>query len=73
VELPRVLLVEDERELAEMLARLLQTEGFAVDLAEDGHAALHLGLTRRYRLLLIDRGLPAIEGSTCSAGCAPRA
>ncbi len=60
--LPRVLLVEDERELAEMLSRLLQTEGFAVDLAEDGQTALHLGLTRPYQLLLIDRGLPAIEG-----------
>jgi two-component system response regulator QseB len=58
----RLLLVEDERELAEMLVRLLRTEGFAVDLAADGHAALHLGLTRRYQLLLIDRGLPAIEG-----------
>jgi len=59
---PRVLLVEDEPALAEMLVRLLRTEGFAVDLAVDGHAALHLGLTRRYQLLLIDRGLPAIEG-----------
>jgi two-component system response regulator QseB len=62
VGLPRVLLVEDERELAEMLARLLRGEGFAVDLAEDGQAALHLGLTRPYQLLLIDRVLPAIEG-----------
>ena len=60
--LPRVLLVEDERELAEMLARLLQTEGFAVDLAEDGQTALHLGLTRPYQVLLIDLGLPVIEG-----------
>jgi two-component system response regulator QseB len=58
----RILLVEDERELGEMLARLLQTEGFTVDLAEDGQTALHRGLTRQYDLLLIDRGLPAIEG-----------
>jgi two-component system, OmpR family, response regulator len=58
----RVLLVEDEPELGEMLARLLQGEGFAVDLADNGQAALHLGLTREYRLLLIDLGLPAIEG-----------
>jgi two-component system response regulator QseB len=58
----RVLLVEDERELAEMLARLLQAEGFTVDLAEDGQGALHLGLTCRYDILLIDRRLPAIEG-----------
>ena len=58
----RVLLVEDERELGELLARLLQTEGFSVDLAGDGQTALHRGLTRQYDVLLIDRGLPAIEG-----------
>jgi two-component system response regulator QseB len=62
VELPRVLLVEDEEELCEMLARLLQAEGFAVDIAGNGQTALHLGLTRLYHLLIIDRGLPAIEG-----------
>jgi len=61
-QLPRVLVVEDERELGEMLARLLQQEGFAPDLADNGQAALHLGLTREYHLLLIDRGLPVIEG-----------
>jgi two-component system, OmpR family, response regulator len=60
--LPRVLLVEDERELGEMLARLLRVEEFVVDVAEDGQTALHLGLTRQYHLLLIDRGLPVIEG-----------
>lgn len=58
----RLLLVEDERELAEMLARLLEAEGFAVEAAADGQAALHLGLTRSYDLLLVDRGLPGIEG-----------
>ena len=58
----RLLLVEDERELAEMLARLLEAEGFAVEVAADGQAALHLGLTRSYDLLLVDRGLPGIEG-----------
>jgi two-component system response regulator QseB len=62
VDLTRVLLVEDEPELGEMLARLLRAEEFVVDVAEDGQAALHLGLTRQYHLLLIDRGLPAIEG-----------
>ena len=57
-----MLVVEDERELGEMLARLLEQEGFAVDVADDGQAALHLGFTREYQLLLIDRGLPVIEG-----------
>jgi two-component system response regulator QseB len=59
---PHVLVVEDETELASMLARLLSGEGYVVDLAADGQAGLHRGLTRRYDVLVIDRGLPGIEG-----------
>ena len=58
----RLLLVEDERELASLLERLLNREGYDVDVAHDGQAGLHLGLTRRYDALVLDRGLPAIEG-----------
>jgi DNA-binding response OmpR family regulator len=58
----RLLLVEDERELASLLERLLMREGYDVDVAYDGQAGLHLGLTRRYDGLVLDRGLPAIEG-----------
>jgi two-component system response regulator QseB len=58
----RVLVVEDEKELASMLARLLSDEGYDVDVAADGQAGLHRGLTRRYDVLVLDRGLPGIEG-----------
>jgi len=58
----RVLLVEDDRRLVAMLTGLLVEEGYAVDSASDGHTGLHLGLTRRYDLLVLDRGLPALEG-----------
>ncbi|WP_436535764.1 response regulator transcription factor [Actinoplanes sp. HUAS TT8] len=58
----RILLVEDDRGLGELLIRLFQGAGYASDLARDGQAGLHLGLTRRYDVLVIDRGLPAIEG-----------
>ena len=58
----RVLLVEDEPELTAMLARLLAEEGYQVDVAEDGQRGLHLGLTRSYDVVVLDRGLPAIEG-----------
>jgi two-component system response regulator QseB len=57
-----VLLVEDDAQLAAMLAELLRGEGFAVDVAEDGHRGLHLGLTRSYDVIVLDRGLPAVEG-----------
>ena len=58
----RLLLVEDEPELSAMLTRLLTEEGYLVDVAEDGQRGLHLGLTRSYDVIVLDRGLPAIEG-----------
>jgi two-component system response regulator QseB len=59
---PRLLLVEDDVELVAMLAELLREEGYHIESATDGQRALHLGLTREYDLLLLDRGLPAVEG-----------
>jgi two-component system response regulator QseB len=59
---PRVLLVEDDPELVELLGELLTDEGYEVDVAADGHRGLHLGLTRSYDILVLDRGLPAIDG-----------
>lgn len=59
---PRVLLVEDEPRLTDMLTKLLSEEGYAVDVAPDGQRGLHLGLTRHYDVLVLDRGLPALDG-----------
>jgi two-component system response regulator QseB len=59
---PRLLLVEDDPDLAGLLTELLTGEGYDVDTAGDGQRGLHLGLTRDYDLMLLDRGLPAIEG-----------
>ena len=58
----RLLLVEDDRPLMDMLVRLLSAEGYTVDQAPDGQRGLHLGLTRHYDLMVMDRGLPAIDG-----------
>ena len=57
-----VLLVEDDGDLAALLDRALTAEGYAVTIASDGHRGLHLALARPYDLLVVDRGLPAIEG-----------
>lgn len=57
-----VLLAEDDRALASMLLDLLAEEGYVVDVAHDGQRALHLGLSREYDVVVLDRGLPAIEG-----------
>ena len=59
---PRILVVEDDRRLARMLADLLKSEGYLVTLAFDGQRALHEGLTHPFDVLLLDCGLPAIEG-----------
>jgi two-component system response regulator QseB len=57
-----LLLVEDDPQLSEMLVDLLTEAGHAVDHAPDGQAGLHLGLTRDYQAIVLDRRLPAIEG-----------
>lgn len=58
----QLLLVEDDRELAAMLAGLFAEQGYAADLAADGQRGLHLGLSRAYDVLIVDRGLPALDG-----------
>ncbi|MGI5176228.1 response regulator transcription factor [Dactylosporangium sp. CA-152071] len=58
----RVLVVEDDRELGPLLLRLLRSAGYEPELAPDGQAGLHLALTRQYDAMILDRGLPAIEG-----------
>jgi two-component system response regulator QseB len=59
---PRLLLVEDDSQLAGMLGELLTDEGYLVDQARDGQEGLHWGLSRSYDVIVLDRGLPAIEG-----------
>ncbi|HEY4461001.1 MAG TPA: response regulator transcription factor [Pseudonocardiaceae bacterium] len=62
IDTPRVLLVEDDSALADMLTRLLTDEGYAVESAVDGQRGLHLVLTQAYDVVVLDRGLPAIDG-----------
>jgi two-component system, OmpR family, response regulator QseB len=57
-----LLLIEDDAELAGLLDRALGAEGYDVTLAADGQQGLHLALTRAYDVIVVDRGLPAIEG-----------
>jgi two-component system response regulator QseB len=58
----RLLIVEDDRELREMLGRLFTGAGYAVEVAADGQTGLHKALTSSFHGLIIDRGLPAIDG-----------
>ncbi|MCL4684580.1 response regulator transcription factor [Myxococcota bacterium] len=58
----RVLVVEDEEELAAKLARALGAAGFAVDLAHDGERADFLGRSEPYDAVVLDLGLPRRDG-----------
>lgn len=62
----RVLVVEDEVKMAALLRRGLTEEGFAVDIAEDGQRAVTTARTSEYDAILLDVGLPDIDGyETC--------
>ncbi|HNP69546.1 MAG TPA: response regulator [Kouleothrix sp.] len=58
----RILIVEDEALNRDMIARRLGWEGFAVILASDGQQALSLALAEQPDLILMDLGLPLING-----------
>ncbi len=58
----RVLIVEDETQLAQALARGLRRHGFTVDLAADGGAGLHKASVVDYDAVVLDRDLPVLHG-----------
>jgi DNA-binding response OmpR family regulator len=58
----RLLIVEDERTLAETLAKGLRRQGIAVDLAFDGRSGLDLAVAADYDVVVIDRNLPVMSG-----------
>ena len=60
----RILLVEDEPDLARQLKRALADAGYVVDHAPDGEEAQFLGETEPYDAVVLDLGLPKIDGVT---------
>ena len=58
----RILVVEDEKRIADFLGRGLESAGYAVDLAPDGRSALDLVHTTEYDLIVLDLGLPDLDG-----------
>ncbi len=59
-----MLVVEDEALLAQQLAGALGAAGYAVDCAADGERADFLGQTEAYDAVVLDLGLPRIDGLT---------
>jgi len=73
----KVLLVEDQVELAETLATGLRRQGMTVDLAFDGQEALDRAEMARYDVLVLDRNLPGVHGddvcrTLVAEGCGSR-
>jgi DNA-binding response OmpR family regulator len=58
----RILVVEDEAQIASFVRRGLEEEGHAVDVAADGEDGLHLVLVNPYDLLILDVLLPRLNG-----------
>jgi two-component system OmpR family response regulator len=60
----RLLVVEDETLLGDQLTAAARDAGYAVDCASDGHAADLLAHTETYDVVVLDLGLPGIDGLT---------
>jgi two-component system OmpR family response regulator len=60
----KILVVEDEAALARQLRGAIEGAGYAVDAAADGERADFLALTERYDAVVLDLGLPKIDGLT---------
>lgn len=60
----RILLVEDERRLAQIVKKGLMEEGFAIDVAYDGEEGQYLAESETYDLIILDITLPKVDGVT---------
>jgi DNA-binding response OmpR family regulator len=63
----RVLVVEDERDLADAVARGLRREGMAVDVSYHGSEGHERAMVTRYDVVVLDRDLPGVHGDTICA------
>ena len=58
----RALVVEDDRRIARFVERGLKEDGFSVDVAHDGLAALDLAISEPYDIIILDILLPKMDG-----------
>jgi DNA-binding response OmpR family regulator len=58
----RALIIEDQKEIREMLSRHLRSECFAVDVADDGEKGSYLARTNDYDIIILDNMLPKKQG-----------
>jgi len=58
----KILIIEDDMSIAEIERDFLEIEGFATDIASDGHEGLRLANTGEYDMILLDLMLPGMNG-----------
>jgi DNA-binding response OmpR family regulator len=58
-----ILIVEDNQDIAASIYDYLETLGYTIDAARDGLTGLHLALTKDYDVIILDLGLPGIDGT----------
>jgi CheY-like chemotaxis protein len=63
----RVLVVEDQKVLADRIAEGLRDQGMAVDVAYDGEAAIEVTAFTAYDVIVLDRDLPRVHGDAVCA------
>ena len=60
----RILIIEDNQDIAQNIAEYLEADGHILDFAYDGIGGLHLALTEEYDCLILDLMLPGMDGIT---------
>jgi DNA-binding response OmpR family regulator len=63
-----ILVVDDDPDLRRAIQWALEDEGFNVEMASDGREALEFGVRRRPALVVLDMGLPLVNGDGVAAG-----
>ena len=58
----RILIVEDEKNLCDMIGKSLHNAGYEVDLCYDGEDALEMIYAEKYDLIVLDLNLPGVDG-----------
>jgi DNA-binding response OmpR family regulator len=69
----RILVVDDEPHIVSLVTRALRAEGYDTVSADDGQAALDAAQGGDIDLVILDVGLPSMDGSRSCARCARRA
>ena len=68
----RVLVIEDDREIAHFLQKGLKESGHGADLVDDGESGLEMARSGDYDVLIVDRMLPRRDGLSVVADAARR-